>query len=150
MRGDRAFTRLMRQLPESAREEVVADLDAAGDQILAAQRASAPGRRLPAALSKRVYRRTLRLRVGLLGRAVNRRLFFAAIVHGGRKAQTVQARRSTRSGKISSYQLRVRAKAPQPFVFSERVRAIRNTLGGRIRTFWERTLARAARGVGDA
>jgi hypothetical protein len=97
-----------------------------------------------------VSKRSLRLRVGLIGRPLNRRLFFARILEIGRRAQTVNVRRSTSRGGISSYQMRVRAMAPRPSIQSVRVKAIRDTLGGTLRGFWDRTLAQAARGVDDA
>jgi hypothetical protein len=149
--GDRAFRRLIKRVPEAARDEIVEDLDHAGNAILAAQKADAPRKTgaLAAGLSKRVYRGSMRLRVGLIGKPINRRLYYAAVIQGGRTAQTVNVNRRTSSG-MSSYQLRVRAMAAQPFIFSARVHEIRRTLGGRIRTFWDRTLRRAANGVTDA
>jgi len=151
IRGDRAFKKLIRRMPEAIREEMVSQLDEAGDQILAAQRAAAPRRTgaLASGLSKRLYPRSLRLRVGLIGKAINRKLYYGRIVQSGRKAQTVTARRSTASG-VSSYQLRVRAMPGRPFVHSERAKSIRNTLGGRLKDFWNKVLARASQGVSDA
>jgi hypothetical protein len=134
IRGDRAFRKLLRKMPDAIREEIFRMMEVAGDQILAAQRADAPRRtgRLAAALSKRVSKASLRLRVGVIGRPLNRRLFYGHILEVGRRAQVVTARRTTRSGTISTYQMRVRAIMARPFTRSVR------------------TIARAAQGIDDA
>lgn len=148
IRGDRHFRKLLSRMPESFRDEVVEMLEVTGEQILAAQRAHTLSTRIRAALSKRVSRRTLRLRVGLIGRPINRRLFFARIIEVGRRAQTVNVtRRMLRGGR--SYLMRVRARAADPFVRTARTVEIRDTMGGRLRTFWDRALARASVGASD-
>lgn len=151
VRGDRAFRKLLVRLPDSIRHELIVDLHVGGAEILAVQRADAPKRTgaLAQALSKRVFPRTVRLRVGLIGRPVNRRFFYAKIFQWGRKAQTVNARRRSAGG-VSSYQMRVRAIAAQPFVRSSRVAAIRDKIASGVRRFWSRVLTRAATGVNDA
>jgi len=168
VQGDRAFRKLIRKMPDAIRDEMVAMMETAGDQILAAQRADVARRTgaLAAALTKRVLRGSMRLRVGLLGKAINRRLFYARIVEVGRRAQTVtvsrrgahlaaggrrigRRQRALESGVRGVYQLRVPAKAPRPFVRSARTKALRDTMGGRLAGFWDRTLAKAAQGATD-
>ncbi len=166
VKGDRAFRQLLNRMPEAMREEAISLLDKVGDDIAAAQQAEAPSRRIRAATGKRVYRATLRMRVGLVGRPINRRLFFARILEKGRKAQTVTVsrrgraaiaafgRRLSRGRKVAAdvvsvYQLRVRSMAARPFIYSARVRALRASLGGRIEAFWNGALRRAAEGVSD-
>jgi hypothetical protein len=145
IKGDRAFRQLLRRMPDAIRDEMVTMLEGVGDDIVAAQRAASPSARVRAALSRRVSRATLRLRVGLIGKPVNRRLFFARILEKGRKAQVVTARR----GGGRPYPMRVRAFAGRPFVFGRAAIALRRTLGGRVSKMWDGALARASAGIGD-
>lgn len=172
VRGDRAFRRLIKKMADQTiRDEMLATLDMGGDAILAAQQADATvSRRVRSALSKRLLRGSMRLRVGLVGRPVNRRLWWSRIIERGRKAQTVVAVRQSASKAYAAvprggmgrrghalargirgvYALRVTALAPKPAIQSARVRAIRDTMGGQLRTYWDRVLAKAAQGVSDA
>jgi hypothetical protein len=151
VRGDRAFRRLLKKMADTTlRDEMIAMLEEGGDTIASAQRADAVSSRARSAISKRVLRGSLRLRVGLVGRPVNRRLWWTKVIEGGRKAQTVQAARRTPSGGISRYAMRVSALRPRPFIFTNRVKALRDTMGGRLRTYWERVLRKASQGVTDA
>lgn len=168
IRGDRAFKRLIKRMGDATREEMVVMLDEGGEEILAAQRAAAPFRSgtVKNALSKRVLRGALQLKVGLVGRPLNRRLFYARIIEKGRKAKTVPAsrggahleaggrrigrkQRALASGTRGVYQMRIRALPPRPFIYSDRVKTLRETLGGRTRRFWERALRRASEGLSD-
>jgi len=148
VRGDRAFRRLIRKLPEAAREEIYQMFLRGGDRILAAQRAQSPSSRVRAALSRRVSKTSLRLRVGLIGRPINRRLYFARILEKGRRAQIVNVTRRMKAGG-RPYQMRVRAMAARPYVYSAQTKAIRDSMGGELGTFWDRTLARAGQGISD-
>jgi hypothetical protein len=163
VRGDRNFRNLLRRLPETVKLEVADAMDAGGTEMLEAQQAGVPRRfgRLAAGLSKRLLRGSLRLRVGLIGKPTNRRLFYGRIVEFGRKAQTVSVNRfkpgarragygpKARRGAVSSYQMRVPAMAPRPFMWTQRTRELRDTLGGRVTRIWERALRRAAGEVTD-
>lgn len=152
IRGDRAFKKLLRQLPAAARAEMVVSLEQGGRTILAVERADAPQATgaTRAALSMRVLRGALQLKVGLVGRPLNRRLFYARIIEKGRKGGVVRAARRLKSGIISFYDLRVRARSGRPFIYSPRAEAMRAALGGTLITFWERTLKTASQGVTDA
>jgi hypothetical protein len=110
----------------------------------------------------------MRLQVGLIGKPINRRLFYGRIVQFGRKAQTVTvARRGVFAKTIplggrmnkykavalknrisGTYRMRVRAMAARPFVFSPRTE-LRAAINKRIRDFWEGALRRAAQGASD-
>lgn len=151
IRGDRAFKRLLVQMPDAIRDEAVEMLDAAGEEIVPMQRADATSSRARAAISKRVLRGALQLKTGIVGRPLNRRLWWTRVIEKGRKGQTVTARtrRVAGSTRRLGYKVRVRARAAQPFIYSARAEAVRNSMGGRLGTFWEKVLARAAQGATD-
>lgn len=146
IRGDRAVRQLLKQIPDAARDEMVGMLEQAGDNIVAAQRAESPSTRIRAALSRRVSPRTMRLRAGLIGRPLNRRLFFARILEFGRKAQTVTARRA--GGQ--PYTMRVRAMTGRRFIYGRGEAFQRLKLRARLNRFWAATIERAAHGISDA
>lgn len=162
VRGDRRFRKILNQMPAAIKEEMLAMLDKTGDQILAAQQQAVPVRTgtLRSALSKRLQKGIVRLRVGLVGKPINRRLWYARIVEGGRKAQTVTARRGGGAGggrraknftwKVAgTYQLRVSPLPPRPFIITARTKSLRDTMAGELKTYWDRVLKRAARGASD-
>lgn len=146
IRGDRSFRKMLARLPEAERESMAAMMEELGGEMLGEMQAAAPVRTgaVRGALSMRLSRKTMRLRVGLIGRPTNRRFYYGRIVDAGRKAQTVTARRRGKA-----YRLRVRARAPQPFVRGRARDLRRKVAGPRLETFWNRALARAAEGLGD-
>jgi hypothetical protein len=174
VRGDRSFRRLLKQMPDAIRTEMLDMLDKTGDEILAVQRGAAPVRTgaVRNALSKRLQTGLVRLRVGLVGKAVNRRLFYARIIEVGRKAKTVDVVRgglaaaanvraaggrskkykalAVRMGTPGAYTLDVKPRAPHPFIVSPATNEIRNTMGGRLRGYWDRVLQKASAGASDA
>lgn len=174
IRGDRSFRRILAKMPEAIREEMLTMMDQAGDEMLAIQKANAPQRTgaVQRALSKRLLRGTLKLRVGLVGKPINRKLFYARIVELGRKPQTVVAIRNSvatlktarayggRSNNYKAlalskklkgaYSMKIKGMAPRPFIRSAKVTAVRDTMGGRLDKFWGKALARASKGVTDA
>lgn len=143
IQGDRAFRKLLRALPDAAKDELVGLLEGVGDEVASAMRADTPSSRIRAAISRRVSRASLRLRVGLIGKPLNKRLFFARILEGGRRARTVMA---VRRGK--RYPLNVKRMAARPFVYSQRA-LLRAAIGKRTGPFWDRVLARAGQGASD-
>ena len=144
IQGERAFRKLLRSLPDAAKAELVEMLEGIGDEVAAMQRAATPSSRIRGAISRRVSKATLRLRVGLIGKPLNRRLFFARILEGGRKGRTVMA---VRGGK--RYPLNVRAMAARPAINKPRSE-LRAMVSKRVRAFWDATMARAGQGVSDA
>lgn len=172
VRGDRAFKRLIKQLPAAVRQEILAVMQSQGrdelskEQSLVARRTGALG----AGLTMRVLPVSLKLKVGLLGKPINRKLYYGWIVEKGRKAQTVivvrQANRAAakaaapflggtstyykyvahKHGLAGTYQLRVGALPPRHFVYT----STREQLYQPYRVVWNNALARAATGVSDA
>lgn len=168
VKGDRAFKRIIKRLPQAVAKEMETQLEAAGRQILAEQQARVPTRtgKLRGALAMRLLPKTLKLKVGLLTKAINKRFFYGRIVEFGRKAQTVIA---TRNGALSpavraaggrannykplalklkakgAYLMKIRGMAPRPFIYS----VDRDRIYEPFRKIWDRALAAAASGVTD-
>src|SRR4051812_40238967 len=91
LRGDRAFGRLIKQLPEDVSDEIRAQLNRTGQMLLRRAQAMAPvyhGKprkgltpgALKSGLSYKVPPKRLSLKVGLVGKATNKRLFYGYLV----------------------------------------------------------------------
>jgi hypothetical protein len=170
VRGDRAFGRLLKQLPDSVATELRQQLNATGRSVVALQHRRAPVRTgaLSSALSYNVTPKRLSLKVGLVGKAINKKLFYGWIVEWGRKAQVVTAthsgtfRRALSSGlnvragayknaalaagTKGAYQLHVRAMPARHFVF---IPGLREQIYPAYRNIWGKALAKAASGASD-
>ncbi len=171
MRGDRAFKRLLKALPDSARKQMVVLLNSTGREQLSRAKALVPVGKtgeLKRGLTFKVLPASLRLKVGLIGKPLNKRLFYGLIVEFGRRAQTkivtrsgtlARARsaglkvRSNRyktaalsAGVKGAYKLKIRAMAPRHFVYN----TSRTALNEPFRELWAQSLNRAANGISDA
>lgn len=133
--GVASTRKLLRRIEPAAKNEMADILADEGQVLLALMRADTPVRTgaLRAGLASRVLRKALRLRVGLVTKATNKKLFYAPVIEFGRKANT-----KSRGGAI----------AARPFIFKKRV-GFRGQLGGRLNVYWEKVLVDAAQGVGD-
>jgi hypothetical protein len=101
--------------------------------------------RWSAGLTFKVFPKTLRLQVGLLTKAVNRRLFYGRIIDLGRKGgQRPARRRVPGSGAISSYAMNVKPLAGSHFV-SGRKSEVRSRL--QLGQIYERALRKASTGA---
>jgi hypothetical protein len=149
---------MLRRLPEAMREEMADAMVLAGRDITNAQRADAPVKtgRLRAGISYKVNQKTLKLRAGLLGKPINRRLFYGRIIEFGRKAQTVMVNRRIEAGSAlvnrrrvahPPYRLRVKARRGRPFIYRRRPELM-NMINRRLKQFWTRVLSDASRGIG--
>ena len=149
LKGASIVRRLLRDMPDAMRGEIVDLMQEKAPAALAIARGGAPARTgaLRAALSVKVYPKAVRLRVGLLGKAVNRRLFYGRILEAGRRAQTVNVRRRTSSG-VSSYALRVSPISNRAYDMVEgpAKRQIRSLMFDQLHGIWERALRKAAMG----
>jgi hypothetical protein len=152
VRGDRSFLRLLKLMPPSIRAEVNTRLNTLGDQLLAIQRSSGrfkdysgPGRGDPGlrqALSKRVTPMTMRLKVGLVGKPINRQLFYGLFIEKGRKAGGRGVKRGS-----PKYNQGVGRMSPDPFI---RTGQAVNLIGHSYETFrgyWDSVLQRAGAGT---
>ncbi len=152
LKGARRVSKLLKRLPDDVAAEMRAAMTEAGPVIAAYARAAAPQRSgaLQRGIQWRLAPKTLRLRIGLLGKAANARLFYARILEFGRKAKTVTVRRSIGPGKRAVYQLRVKAIAPGQYDFlaGRAYRFAAEQLRPKLSTIWQKALQRAS-GGGD-
>jgi hypothetical protein len=99
VRGDRAFGRLIKQLPDDVSDEIRAQLNRPGRCCWPAGQAKAPvyhGKprkgltpgALRSGLSYSVPPKRLSLKVGLVGKAINKRLFYGYLVEFGHRIGT--------------------------------------------------------------
>lgn len=178
VRGDRAFVRLLKRLPDSTNQEIREQLKSTGQTVVALERRLVPiyaGSRkgvvsgaLQSALSYSVPPVRLSLKVGLVGKAINRKLFYGWIVEWGRKASTVTVTRvgtlararaaglrvrannyktaALAAGVSGTYQLHVKALPPRHFVY---VAGLREQIYPAFRSIWSKALAKAAAGASD-
>lgn len=174
LRGIIRVRKLLRRLPEAVAGEIVVELSVTGRQMLAAVLARTPRKTgaLQAGESFKVFPRSLRLQVGLLGtRRGQSKLFYGRIQDLGRRAQivTVQRRRRvsttlstgerlsllrTSGGRklsadvVSTYRMKVPAMKGKRFV-TGRYPDLRRILNGNLRGIFARALKSAASGAGD-
>ena len=139
MRGDRAFKRLLAQLPETVKNEMIVELNLVGKDQLAREqsRVAVSTGQLKSALSYKVLPNTLKLKVGLIGKAANRNFFYGRIVEFGRNASGRGIKRGT-----AKYDAGVGAKAARHFVYTQN----RESLYRPFRDIWEKALRKAAGG----
>lgn len=147
-KGGRSARRLVRNIEPAMRAELVAALEEGGTELYRAIYARAPQKtgKLKAAIERKVYPKTLRLRVGFLGRGKGSRttVFYARILEFGRKAQTVPIKRGPRAGAT----MNVGPIAPRKFVYGP-LTDIRRVMGKRLRDVWTKVLKKAAVGAGN-
>lgn len=148
--GASKVRRMMRRLPDSMQEELVRELNVAGIEMLSVMQGRAPARTgaLKSGLRFKVFPRTMRLQVGILGKRERSRLFYAHILEFGRKAQEVRARRRTKSGAVSSYMMNVRRIAPKRFVFGG-MGQLRERLQRNLKAIYQQALSKVAAGGMD-
>lgn len=135
-------------MPEAIRQEAAERLDALGDTILAEQKSSGRFKSqtgaLRNALSKRVTPKTLKLKVGLVGKPINRKLYYGLILQVGRKGGGRGVKRGS-----AKYNAGVGRRAPDPFVWSKSTQKTVNDAARAFRGFWDSVLLKAARGASD-
>jgi hypothetical protein len=144
IKGVGKLRRLMKRLPDEMRQEMIVELNLRGREALAAMIARAARRTggLVSALAFKVFPKTLRLQVGLLTKAVNRKRFYGRILDLGRKAQQVTAKRGA-----SSYAMNVRGIPASHFVTGRRPE-LRTQLKANLSPVYQRALKKAAAGGG--
>lgn len=171
IRGGKRVRRLMKSLPDAMRGQLVNVLRNGGRALVSSMRARAPSRTgaLRAGIQSRVYEKTLRLRVGLIGTPGGRaKLFYGRIQDLGRKGREVVVQRRRRvtvnigagevvgvlrtqrgrkvgSDIVSTYRMRVRPMAPKRFI-TGRYPELRTAIGNALRGIWARALRSIASG----
>lgn len=152
------FKSLLRRLPGSVAEEIEAQLHKTGRTLLARARARVPVRTgaLKVGLSYKVLPKSLRLRVGIIGKPLNRKLYYGRFVQFGHRIG-YKGNRLKRLEKITAkgnaaklIRLRRRANIrkfgvrPRPFLFT----MTRDELFQPYQKIWGRAIHRAASGKG--
>ncbi|MDF0489206.1 hypothetical protein PX554_13780 [Sphingomonas sp. H39-1-10] len=147
VKGRRQFRRIVQQMPDAAREEVIEAFGRAGLRAQAAMRARAKHKTgtLQQGVKYKVLPKTLRLQVGLLGTKRGRsKLFYGFVLDKGRKAQTVTISRGKRTGKT----MKVRQIVGDHFV-SGRYPDLRDSVIREVKPLFNRILARIGGGGND-
>lgn len=169
VRGDRAFVRLIKQLPDDVSDAIRAQLNRTGQALLARAQAKAPVYQgkprkgltpgaLKSGLSYKVPPKRLSLKVGLVGKATNKRLFYGYMVEFGHRIGNTKTGQLKKLEKVSGSPLHarlVRARRrrsirqsgvpPHPFVYT----VSRQEIYAPFRQIWGRTLRRAAGQASD-
>jgi len=149
VRGGAAIRRILRNLPEGFRQELITGLNSWGRELAGVMRARTPKRsgRLVGGIGYKVYPKVLRLRVGLIvSKRERNALFYARVLDLGRKGRTVQARKRLKSGGVSTYAMNVSPIRAMKFVTGP-LSDLRSGLNRHIKGIWGRALRRVA-GVG--
>ena len=155
--GRRAFgrdigrtRRLLKRLPDTVQASVLQVYAEIGPAIEGVGRSQAPVRtgRLRSALKFRIMPRSLRFEYGLIGRRLQKSLFYGYILEVGRKAGTSRAfQRRLKNGKLTKrYTVQVKAisRDRYDFVFG-RVRVYaKQLIAERIKKIWTQALRDAA------
>lgn len=157
VQGQAKMRRLLRQLPDEARADILGVMERGGRRAQAAMKARARHRtgKLQAGVRYRMLNKSLRMQVGLLGTKRGRaKLFYGFVLDKGRKAQTVTVRRIAKglgrgkpAGTVSSYQMRVRALRGDEFV-SGRYPEVKSSIGADARQTFTRVLKKVGAGRG--
>lgn len=159
VKGDRAFGRLLKQLPDSVANEIRTQMRQEGAMLVGRMEALAPVKSgaVKGALSWRLPPKQLRLTVGLVGKAINKKLFYAWLVEFGHRiahgkalpdlqkveyARTIAGRLARLKAKRAMRKISV---PPHHFVFT----TPRGALYAPFRGIWVRALRAARQGASD-
>lgn len=143
--------RIMAALPDAVDAEIVALYQRHGPAILAKARSEVPVRtgKLRSLLAFKIMPATAtksaRFRMGLLTKAVQRKVWYARILEYGRKAQIAKARRN--GGNPYSVKVQAIPAGRYDFVRGRTLQFMMQTLGRDLKTVLRRALQDAARGA---
>jgi hypothetical protein len=142
IRGDRAFGRLIKQLPIAVENDIRAQLHQSGRMLLSLAQRHVPVRTgaLASALSYSIPPKRLSLKVGLVGKALNQKLFYGHIIEFGRKAGGRGVKRGT-----PKYSAGVGKLPPHHFVYL----VTREQMYAPFRGIWDAALRKSAAGASD-
>lgn len=146
-KGGKRFKRIMQQLPDEARRDLVEAFGRAGRRAQAAMRARAKRKtgNLQQGIKYLVRPKTLRLQVGLLGTKRGRsKLFYGFVLDKGRAAQTVKITRGPRAGAT----MRIRKLQGDRFVSGE-YPDLRDSINREVKPLFNRILSRLSQGGGN-
>lgn len=138
--------RLLQRLPTAVSAEILKVYADVGPAIQSVGRSQAPTRteRLRNALKFRILPKSLRFEFGLIGRKINRSLFYGRILEQGRKAGTSRAfQRRLANGKLTKrYTVQVKAIpfSRYDFVFGRMRTYAKQVIAPKLKTFLTRAL----------
>lgn len=152
LKGANRVRKLLKRLPETVSDEIAELFNEAGRTLSDKMRADVPRKTgfLARGVTYRVNRKSLRLRVGIIGKKSNRDRFYARFLEFGRKAQTVDVRRRLSGGRVTRYKLRVSPIAAGKYDFLPFVSEFRRRYKARLDGIWQRALKAASAGATDA
>lgn len=155
-KGSKSFKRILKGLPDEMREEMAQTLDKGGTELQRLIISRTPRGKtgnLARGVKKRLLRKTLRLRVGLLGTPNGRaKLFYGRILEFGRRSQLVTVTRRLVAGstlvrgrKVAGkpYVMRVRGFSPRRFVTGN-ASQVRSVMTRNLKGVWDRAIKRLA------
>ena len=146
-KGGKRFKRILQQLPEEARRDLVDAFGRAGRRVQAAMRARAKRKtgKLQQGVKYLVWPKTLRLQVGLLGTKRGRsKLFYGFVLDRGRAAKTVRIKRGPRTGA----NMKIRKLVGDRFVTGE-YSDLRDSINREVKPLFSRVLSRLSQGGGN-
>ena len=154
-----AAERMFDAMPDAVREQLGVEVAIIARDVLALQQVRAPKDTgtLEGSLGVLLLLDQLRARVGLIGK---RNTFYGRIIEFGRSAQTVLVQRRRRVGGalrlsarrkrledvVATYKLRVKARAPQPFVLVPEP-DLDAVADRRLADFWSQVIAHVGAGA---
>jgi hypothetical protein len=154
--------RLLKRMPDAVRAQLADAMTQAGPELASSMIARAPRGptgNLVAGIAWKFYPTSLRLVVGFIGKRLNRKLFYARILEGGRRAQVVTVTRNRTTGGFGKmyrrhgrtrmvgtpYEIKVRALPARRFVYGP-LTDLRKVMARRLSGIWDRALASVAGG----
>lgn len=146
-KGGKRFKRILQQLPDEARRDLVDAFGRAGRRAQAAMRARAKRKtgNLQQGVKYLVRPKTLRLQVGLLGTKRGRsKLFYGFVLDKGRTAKTVRIKRGPRAGA----NMKIRKLVGDRFVSGE-YPDLRDSINREVKPLFSRILSRLSQGGGN-
>lgn len=156
VRGAESVSKLLRRLPDDVAQQLIVELNVSGRDMAGRMQQRAPSKTgaTRAGISFKVFPKTLKLQVGLLGTKRGRsKLFYARIQDLGRKAQTVTVRRFRAGGQrlyfrgkkfgpsVQMYPMKVPFMRGRKFVTGG-MRDLRVILQKNLKNIWSKSLAR--------
>jgi hypothetical protein len=152
LKGVGRVRKMLRRLPDDVAIEINALLANAGQQGLVYARSQTPSRTgaLRNALAVKLFPKSMRMRLGLIGKRQQRNFFYGHILDKGRKAKSVRVSRRTPSGAIINYVMRVSPISPARYdiVYGRAEQFIKNLVNKPLADIYRKALRRAA-GVSD-
>lgn len=150
-KGKARVRRLLLGMPDATRLEIAKLFEDKAPAALAYARINTPRKTgaLANALRVKTYPKRLALRLGLLTKGDNREFFYGRILDRGRRPQSVNVKRTTASGAVSQYVMKVSAIPAARFdiVYGRVAAYVRNLIGVPARDVFAKALRQFSGGM---